>query len=172
MEGLRDIQYGMGQRVFSIGTGCFVRAGSSAADCEKVGYVDSASITKNIQTQKANVVGSVMAASIDAQGISVSVSLGGFIATKEAYEDGININGVGKIALASFCPKSQDFIKGKVAIKFPYLDFYDEKEEKILYTVSNAISTSFQMSMNTGAYVKANVSMEAIDAMVGSDYLS
>lgn len=172
MAGLQDIQYGMGQRVFAIGTGCFVRAGSSAADCEKVGYVDSASITKNIQTQRASVVGSVMAASIDAQSITVSLSLGGFIATKEAYGDGVNINGVGKISLASFCPESKDFITGKVAVKFPYMDLYDEKEEHILYSVSNAIATSFQESLNAGAYVKANVSMEAIDASVGAEYRS
>ena len=170
MDGLQEIEYGMGQRVFAIGTGCFVRAGNSASDCEKVGYVDSASFTKNIQTQRAQVVGSVMAASIDAQSISVSISLGGFIATSEAYEDGVTINGVGKISLASFCPNSQDFIKGKVAVKFPYMDFYDEVEEKIICSVSNAISTSFQGSLNAGAYVKANISMEAIDMDVTDDY--
>ena len=52
------------------------------------------------------------------------------------------------------------------------LDFYDEKKKLILGSIDTLISTGFTITMNGGTYVKANVSIEAIDMSSGDDYES
>ena len=153
---------GIAQNLFHIGSHCFVRVGTSAKDAQIVGFIDSANGTKNIQTQDARVIGSVIAASIDAVGVDVQLSLTGFVATQEVYNSDKTYNGGGKVSLSSFNPKSKDYTED-VVTKFQYIDFWDEKHKQILAAFHDAISTSYRVSTQAASYVKSDITMKAID---------
>ena len=169
-DGIAQYTNGVASSIFTIGYRCQVRVGSSAADAQVIGFVDSADMTKQIQTQRAQVLDSVFPASIDAQAINVNGRLTGFLASPKVYKGTQALNGGGKISLSSFNPKSSDFKNGTVVSKFKYLDFYDEKKKLIIGSVDTLISTGFTITVNGGTYVKANVSFEAIDMSSGEDY--
>ena len=169
-EGIAQYTNGVASSIFTIGYRCQVRVGTSAADAQVIGFVDSAEMSKQIQTQRAQVLDSIFPASIDAQAINVNGRLTGFVASPAVYKGTQQLNGGGTVALASFNPKSADFKNGVVVSKFKYLDFYDEKKKLILGSVQTLISTGFTITMNGGTYVKSNVSFEAIDMSSGEDY--
>ncbi len=171
-EGIAQYTNGVASSVFTIGYRCQVRVGTSAADAQVIGFVDSAEMTKQIQTQRAQVLDSIFPASIDAQAINVSGRLTGFLASPKVYSGTQQLNGGGKVSLSSFNPKTADFKNGTVVSKFKYLDFYDEKKKLILGSVDTLISTNYSISVNGGTYVKANVSFEALDMSSGEDYES
>ena len=171
-DGIAQYTNGVASSLLTIGYRCQVRVGTSAADAQVIGFVDSAEMSKQIQTQKAQVLDSIFPASIDAQAISVSGRMTGFLASPAVFKGTQQFNGGGKISLSSFNPKSSDFKNGTVVSKFKYLDFYDEKKKLILGSIDTLISTGFTITMNGGSYVKANVSVEAIDMSSGEDYES
>lgn len=160
----------VGTNVFAVGFRCQVRIGNSATDNKVVGYVDSVNLTKNIQTQNAQVLDSLYAASIDPQSITVTAQLSGFLATKEAYDTGVAINGHGTFSLASFNPKSNDFMQGKVMSKFAYMDIYDTNNNVIIAHIDGVIATSFSIAVQGGTYSKCNVSLAAIDMDCDPEY--
>ena len=169
-DGMAQYANGIATSLFPIGYRCQVRVGTSAADAQVIGLVDSAEMNKQIQTQRAQVLDSIFPASIDAQAINVSGRLTGFLATPDVYKGTQVFNGGGTVSLSSFNPDSADFKTGKVVSKFKYLDFYDEKKKLILGSVDTVIATGFSISMNGGTYVKANISFEALDMSSGKDY--
>ena len=171
-NGIAQYTNGVASSLLTIGYRCQVRVGTSAADAQVIGFVDSAEMSKQIQTQRAQVLDSIFPASIDAQAISVSGRMTGFLASPAVYRGTQTYNGGGTISLSSFNPKSEDFKNGTVVSKFKYLDFYDEKKKLILGSIDTLISTGFTITMNGGTYVKANVSVEAIDMSSGEDYES
>ena len=172
MAGEATYTKGIGSSIFTIGYRCQVRIADNTAgsDPKVIGFVDSAELTKQIQTQRAQVLDSIYPASIDAQAINVSGRLTGFLASPSVYKGTESFNGKGEISLASFNPSSDDFVSGTVITKFAYLDFYDEKKELIIASCTTIIPNNFSISMNGGTYVKANISFEAIDMSAGSDY--
>lgn len=155
-------QYGIGQHALVIGYSCWCRIGTSANDAKKVGMVDSMRGTKNIQLQRANVCGAVMPASIDPQGISVILNLSGFLPVPALLNGGVSVNGAGTYTLQSFNPDSDDFVKGNVAVKAEYMDFYDESTGTILASFKYVIPSSFGITVQGGSYAKADVSAEAL----------
>lgn len=171
-DGIAQYSNGVAASLLTIGYRCQVRVGNSASDAQVIGFVDSAEMSKQIQTQRAQVLDSIFAASIDPQAITVSGRLTGFLASPAVYKGTQTFNGGGRISLSSFNPKSSDFKNGTVMNKFKYLDFYDEKKKLILGSIDTLISTGFTITMNGGTYVKANVSIEAIDMSSGEDYES
>jgi len=150
------------QDVFVKGSECIVRVGTSAADAEAVGYVDSFTGTKNINLQPAQVIGELNPVSLDPMSISVSLSLTGFLACKAVTEGTKVYAGGGKVALASFNPNDDDYGKPNVVTKFAYIDFYDKKRDQTIASFKYASSASYSISGNGGAYTKANISMQAI----------
>lgn len=171
-QGIATYTNGIASSVFTIGYRCQVRVGTNANDAQVIGFVDSAEMSKQIQTQRAQVLDSIFPASIDAQAINVSGRLTGFLASPKVYNGTQVLNGGGKVSLSSFNPKTEDFKSGTVISKFKYLDFYDEKKKLILGSVNTLISTGFTITLNGGTYVKANVSFEALDMSSGEDYES
>lgn len=165
------LMYGVGQHAVAIGTSCWVRVGSTAADAKEVGMVDSMRATKNIQLQRAQVCGSIMAASIDPLSISVTLNLSGFLAVPAMYNEGVTINGAGTYSLESFNPDSEDFINGEIPTKFDYMDFYDKKTGLILASFKDVIPSSFGITVNAGSYVKADISAEGLYMSSGAAYL-
>ena len=169
-DGIATYTNGIASSIFTIGYRCQVRVGTSAADAQVIGFVDSAEMSKQIQTQRAQVLDSIFPASIDAQAINVTGRLTGFLASPKVYNGTQQLNGGGTVSLASFNPKTADFKNGTVVSKFKYLDFYDEKKQLILGSVDTLISTGFTITVNGGTYVKSNVSFEALDMSSGEDY--
>ena len=166
------LEYNIEQGLLVRGMSCFVRVGNSAADAEVVGFTDSFSATKNIQTQDAMVTGSPVPASIDAMGIQVTLSMSGFLASKDVYDGTKTFNGGGTVSLSSFNPDDDAFVMDQVITKFPYIDFYDKKKQAIMASFSMAIPTSYGINVNAGAYNKVNVQMKAIKMSGGKDYQS
>ena len=111
---MADLDYNISQDLLVRGTSCWVRVGNNASDAKKIGFVDSFRANKSIQLQRAMVCGSIVPASIDPQGIQTTLSLSGFLATKSVYEGTETFNGGGKVALASFNPDDDSFIKNQV----------------------------------------------------------
>ena len=169
-NGVVTLSNGVSQNAVITGMKCWVRVGNTAADCKKIGFVDSMQGTKTIGLQTAQVCGALQPASIDPQSYSVSLSLSGFIAIPDVYSGSYSINGVGEVSLASFNPSATDFTNGAVAVKFPYMDFYDEKEDLVIASFENAIAESYSVSIQGGTYAKSNISMRAIDMSSGNDY--
>lgn len=170
MSGIAQYTHGIASSIFTIGFRCQVRVGTSAADAKVIGFVDSAEMTKQIQTQRAQVLDSIFPASIDPQAISVSGRLTGFLASPKVYSGTEKLNGGGSVSISSFNPKSEDFKQGNVISKFKYLDFYDEKKKLIIASVDTLVPNSFSVTMQGGTYVKANVGFEALDMSSGADY--
>lgn len=164
------IEYSVDSDVLALGTACWVRVGNNASDAKEVGFVDSFRATKNMELQEAKVCGTPLPASIDATGIRVSISLSGFLATKQVYEGTQEFNGGGKISLASFNPDDEDFVAKQTITKFPYIDFYDKKHDAIISSFKQAMSESFGITGNGGSYIKADISMRAIKMSSGKDY--
>lgn len=170
MSGIAQYTNGIASSVFTIGYRCQVRVGTSANDAQVIGFVDSAEMTKQIQTQRAQVLDSIYPASIDPQAISVSGRLTGFLASPKVYSGTETLNGGGKVSISSFNPKTEDFKQGTVVSKFKYLDFYDEKKKLIICSLDTLVPNSFSVTMQGGTYVKANVGFEALDMSSGADY--
>lgn len=168
--GIVSMKNGVSQHALITGYRCWCRAGNKASDAKEVGFVDSMGATKQIQVQRAQVCGSIMPASIDPQSISVSINLSGFLATPGVYSGSQSINGLGEVSLASFNPNSKDFIEGNVAVKFPYMDFYDKKSGIIIASFQDVIATSYRITSQGGAYVKSDIQLEALDMSSGNDY--
>jgi hypothetical protein len=170
MSGIAQYTNGIASSVFTIGYRCQVRVGTSANDAQVIGFVDSAEMTKQIQTQRAQVLDSIYPASIDPQAISVSGRLTGFLASPKVYSGTETLNGGGKVSISSFNPKTEDFKQGTVVSKFKYLDFYDKKKKLIICSLDTLVPNSFSVTMQGGTYVKANVGFEALDMSSGADY--
>lgn len=166
------MDFNIAQDLLVRGTSCWVRVGQSASDAKEVGFVDSFRGSKNLQLQRAAICGSIVPASIDPQGVSVSVSITGFVATKAVYEGTEIYNGKGAISLASFNPDDESFIKNEVITKFPYMEFYDKKTEKIIASFTTVIPSQFSISVNGGSYIKADIQLEALTMSSGSEYIA
>ena len=126
--------------------------------------------TKQIQLQRAQVCGAIMPASIDPQNIIVNINLGGFVATPGVYAGNYAINGVGSVSLASFNPDSDDFIQGAVAVKFPYMEFVDDKSGIIIASFEDVIASNYSVTIQGGSYIKADIQLEALKMSSGADF--
>lgn len=166
------MDYNIAQDLLVRGTSAWVRVGNNANDAQEVGFADSFRGSKNLQLQRAAVCGSIVPASIDPQGVSVSISITGFVATKSVYEGTQTYNGGGTISIASFNPDDDAFITNEVITKFPYMDFYDKKTGNIIASFSTVIPSQFSISVNGGSYIKADVQLEAIKMSSGKDYIA
>lgn len=171
-NGLENLTYNIKMGALVTGYNCWVRVGDDASSAQEVGFVDSMRASKNVQTQRANVCGSLLPVSIDPVSFSVQISLSGFMATKEVYEGTATVNGSGKVSLASFNPNDDDFANKGVVTKFSYIDFYDKKTGNIIAAFDTAISTAFNISVQGGSYAKADITLEALRMTGGSEYLA
>ena len=147
------------------GINCIVRAGNSAADAKMIGLVSEASFRKQIQTQRAEVIGEILPVSIDPTGISVSVSFRGFIPKK-----GVDLGDF--YTAKEFNPNDDDIIDEQKVVKIPYLELYDKKSGSVIGSTTWAICTSYEESSSGKNYVTANCSFESIGFFNGSDYPS
>ncbi|MCQ2577556.1 MAG: hypothetical protein MJ176_03380 [Treponema sp.] len=153
--------------VLVTGYKCEVWAGESATSAIKVGMVDSFTASKNLQTQRAQVIGTIMPVSIDPQALSASISMSGFIAKKEIVKAAKY--GKGDATINAFCPDDGIYTKETVT-KIPYVCLKDKTKGEVLCTLEYAIPTSYQVQSQGQSYIKANIQMEAITMNIGTAY--
>jgi hypothetical protein len=140
---------------------------------QEIGFVESYQIRANITNQRAGVIGEILPASIDPTDIAVTVSLTGFIPSKNLIEEGIDtVRGGGKVMLKAFNPDVWKLADTKLITKIPYLDIYDEKHQSIIGSTSWLVPSSYEDSGQGKGYVKSNVTMEGIGYNNGPDYES
>ena len=153
----------------SIGNGvttgihCIVRAGTSASDCKQIGLVSSCTIRKNIQTQRAEVIGEILPVSIDATGIQTTISFQGFVLKK-----GVTFGDM--YTPKEFNPNDDSIVADQNVKKIPYLEIYDQQAGSVIGCTEWAIVTSYEESVNKQGYVSINCSFESIGYSNGSDY--
>lgn len=170
-------KYNVKGDVLAIGTNSWVRVDLSdeaGSNPTKIGFVQSWSVRKNLQTSEARVIGEIVPVSIDVTGISVDVQLSGFMPSKSFLEEGVRTrgDGDGELTLKSLNPDSDTLLTNKTCSKIAYLDIYDEKHGAILAKVEWLTPVSFSDSGNGADYVKCDVSFKAIISENGSDYAS
>lgn len=153
--------------VLVTGYKCIVKAGNSATDCKEIGMVDSFSASKNLQTQRAQVIGTIMPVSIDPQALSASVSMSGFIAKKEIVKAAKY--GKGDATVNAFCPDDGIYTSETVT-KVPYVALVNKNTKETICELQYAIPTSYQIQSQGQSYIKANIQMEAITMNVGTAY--
>lgn len=153
--------------VLVTGYKCEVWAGDSATSAVKVGMVDSFTASKNLQTQRATVIGTIMPVSIDPQALSASISMSGFIAKKEVVQAAKY--GSGSATINAFCPDDQIYTAETVT-KIPYVCLKNKATGEVLCHLEWAIPTSYQVQSQGQSYIKANIQMEAITMNIGSAY--
>lgn len=165
--------YNVKQDALIRGTSVWARVGTSAADAREIGFCDSMRATKNLQLQRAQVCGSIMPASIDPQSMSVQISISGFLPTKNILADKPkmeSLNGGGPLHLQNLNPNQVKFITQEQIDKHDYMDFYDKKSGLIIASFHSAIVSAFTVTVNGGSYIKADMTLEAIEMSGGEEY--
>ena len=109
------------------GTRCWVRVnlnGPDSSGAEKVGFVQSATISANFQNDRAEVIGEILPVTIDVSSVQTSVQLTGFIPTKSAAGQKTSGSGDGEnhFSVKNFNPDVEkiksDFLNGMENTKF------------------------------------------------------
>jgi hypothetical protein len=140
---------------------------------QEIGFVESYQIRANITNQRAGVIGEILPVSIDPTDVAVTVSLTGFIPSKNLIDRGIDtVRGGGKVMLKAFNPDVFKLADTKVITKIPYLDIWDDKHQSIIGNTSWLVPSSYEDSGQGKGYVKSNVTMEGIGYNNGPDYES
>lgn len=138
-----------------------------------IGFVESASFRANFNINRAEVIGEFLPASVDMTSVSVSVSLDGFVPTKQLVENGIeSTTGGGTLNMKSFNPDVAKMVDTHLATKIPYFDLYDYKHEAVIGATSWVVPSSYSDSAQGKGYIKANVTFEGIGYDNGADYES
>ena len=145
------------------GINCIVRIGNDPASAKKVGLVQEFSMNKQIQTQKAEVIGEILPVSIDPVGISVNTSFRGFIPKK-----GVKLGDFYNVKELN--PNDDDIIDNQKVVKIPYLELYDKKAKAVIGATRWAVMTSYGETTSGKGYTVANCSFESIGFANGSDY--
>jgi len=139
----------------------------------EIGFVETYQIRANITNQKAKVIGEILPISIDPTDVAVTVSLTGFIPSKNLIDEGIDsVRGGGKVMLKAFNPDVFKLTDTKVITKIPYLDIWDDKHQSIVGSTSWLVPASYQDGGQGNGYVKSDVSLEGIGYSNGPDYES
>ena len=158
------------------GINCIVRVDvddESGSNPTEVGFVSEATIRKQINIQRAEIIGEILPVALDPTGIQVTINLRGFVPSKSLCDAGVeSARGGGVVHLKSFNPNDANLIEKKVATKLPYLDLYDDKHKCIIGYVNWAVPTSYGDSISGKGYVIADCTMEAIGYENGNDYKS
>ena len=151
------------------GSSCWVRAGKDENNVKTIGFCDSFRGSKNMQLQRAQVCGELYPVSIDPQGISVTVSISGFIPSKAAKGQS-DINGSGDVSIMNLDPDAKNFIENQTITKIPYMEFYDKSNNSVLAYFKQVIPQTFTVTVQGGAYIKGDMQLEALMMSGGTDF--
>lgn len=140
---------------------------------QEIGFVETYQVRANITNQKADVIGELLHVSIDPTNIDVTVSLTGFVPSKNLVDAGIDsVRGGGKVMLKSFNPDVWKLADTKLITKIPYLDIWDDKHQSIIGSTSWLVPASYEDGGQGKGYVKSTLTLEGIGYNNGPDYES
>jgi hypothetical protein len=166
--------YNVNGDILAQGINCIVRVDpddESGSNPQEIGFVNEATIRKNIGIQRAECIGEILPVSLDPNSIQTTITLRGLVPSKNLLDAGIDtVRGGGKVCLKSFNPDDEKLADTKVATKIPYLDIYDEKHKCIIGSTTWAVATSYGDSISGKGYLQADVTMEGIGYNNGTDY--
>ncbi len=161
--------------ILAQGMNCIIRVDmndAAGSNPIKVGAVSSYQARKNVSVNRAEVLGEILPMSLDATGVSVNISLRGFIPVKGCVGTFSHVRGGGKHSLKAFNPDDEKLVDTKLATKFPYIDLYDEKHECVIGYSTYLIASSYSDNSSGKGYVEADVTLEGIGYWNGVDYES
>lgn len=151
------------------GTDCYVYIDyqdDSGAGAELLGLASEYNATKNIEVNEAQVLGEIVAVSVDAVGISANVTLSGLIPAKnqvsQYFADGKSVIGLN--------PSAKKIISGANGAKVPYLCLKDKKNGAIIGFGTWGVPTQFSQRSNGKGYLNVSVTIKFVDYQNGSDY--
>lgn len=141
-----------------------LKIGQNSADAKKVGLIDNVTISKTIQVQRAQCIGSLSCTSIDPQSISVQITCSGFIPTKAAFAVGIlDLNGGGEKSLEQFDPSLMTMMTTQKFEKWDYIELYDEMHDQIISACHFCVVSSVRKSSQAQNYVKLDFTIDCVD---------
>jgi len=163
--------------VIAQGINIWVRVNLNDTDptrAQIIGFVQDINIRKNISVQRAEVLGELLPVSIDPTSVQTSVTMKGFVPSAALLSDKKlgEVKGGGAFSIKSFNPNDKKIVDSQVAIKIPYLDFYDKKHGEVIGSTTWAIVTGYTDSSSGKGYVTADVTMESIGYDNGTAYPS
>ncbi|MDR1626510.1 MAG: hypothetical protein LBT33_08200 [Spirochaetia bacterium] len=136
-----------------------------------IGFVQDANISKSTSIQRAEVLGEILPVSLDPTSVQTTITLRGFIPSKQVLQEGIDtVRGGGKVHLKSFNFDDSNLLDMKVATKIPYIDLWDEKHKSIIGSSSFLVVTGYRDSSSGKGYLMADITMEGIGYDNGPDY--
>jgi hypothetical protein len=146
----------------------------SGSGKELIGFVQDASMRKNIGVQRAEVIGELLPVSLDPQSVQTTVTLRGFIPSKNFLDNkgGSAPWGDGSAYLKEFNPDESKIIDTLSFnfSKIPYLELYDKKSKSVVGYTNWAIVTSFGESTSGKGYLAVDITLEGIGYSNGIDY--
>ena len=155
------------------GINCVVRVSENenGSNPIEIGFVSEASIRKAINIQRAECIGQILPISLDPTGIQVTVTLRGFVPSRNLVNEGITTKqGDACIHLKSFNPNDDKLIDTRVATKIPYLELYDRDHDSVIGSTTWLIATAYDDSISGKGYLQANCTLEGIGYENGDDY--
>jgi len=169
-------QYNIEGDILAQGINAIIRVNLDSPDngnVQEIGFVESYSIRMNITNQRAECIGQLLPVAIDPTGVSVTVSLTGFIPIAELAEKGIeDKNHKKKVFLKAFLPDVSNLEGTHLITKIPYLELWDDKHGEVIGYTTWLVPASYQDGGQGKGYVKADVSLEGIGYNNGSAYKS
>ena len=149
--------------IIATGYNCHVRVGTNAADAESIAMVTSFSATVDFQAQDAVVIGNLGPVSIDPQGWMCNITVDGFLPARKLLDGDRQYAGGGTRAIMDFVPQRAQFMQSGAMPKIAYMDFYNQKEGKVLASFQGVLITNSGINVEGNAYARNNVQMRAID---------
>lgn len=151
------------------GTDCYVFVDftdDSGASAEKIGLAADYSATKDMEIQKANVLGEVVAASVDIVGINATIHLSGLIPAKNTESEYY----VGGKSVKNFNPDAKKIISGENGAKIPYVCLKDKKSGAIIGYGTWGVPSRYTENTQGKNYVQTSVDIQLVDYKNGTDY--
>lgn len=148
------------------GTRCWVRVnlnGPDSSGAEKIGFVQSASISANFQNDRAEVIGEILPVTIDVSSVQTSVQLTGFVPTKKAAGQKTTGSGDGEshFSVKNFNPDIEKITGDKIT-KIAYLDLWDDTNKQVIGYTTWLSPSSYSENISGKGYMTCNCSLEGI----------
>lgn len=141
-----------------------LKIGTNSSDAKVVGLVDNVTVSKSIQVDRAQCIGSLFCTSIDPKSITVQITCSGFVPTKQAYAAGIfDLNGGGEKHLGQYDPSIGTLMTTERFEKIDYIELYDAMHDQIITGCHWCIVSSVRKTIQATSYVKADLTIECID---------
>lgn len=161
--------------VLAQGKSCIVKISvnsDAGAGAVPIGFVESWTVRRSYQTQKAEVVGRVAPVSIDVVSVDVTVTLSGFIPSASILPNGIKTqDGGGTYYIKQLMPKPATLEDASALQKIPYMAFVDkDHEDNILSSVKWLTPAENSESSQGKSFLKTDATFQAISAENGSSY--